>query len=92
MRYHFHHPLFLSATHMLVSYVVAAIMVHRLGMVPANRRTLTFSEQLRLVVPFSLLGAASIGASNFALVYLYPSLNEMLQTTTPVLGFRVVLS
>jgi len=48
-----------------------------------NRRILNFREQVSIVAPFSLLGAASIACGNMALVYLYPSFHEMLQNSTP---------
>ncbi|CAD7966544.1 unnamed protein product [Amoebophrya sp. A120] len=36
------------------------------------------------VAPFCVLGALSIACGNVALLYLYPSLHQMLQNTTPI--------
>ena len=83
VHYHFKYPLWLTATHMVASYLMAALMIFKLGMAPKNRRILSFKEQVFVVAPFSMLGAASIACGNMALVFLYPSFHEMLQNTTP---------
>ncbi|CAD7949024.1 unnamed protein product [Amoebophrya sp. A25] len=80
--YHFKYPLWMTATHMVASYLVASVMIFVFDWVPA-RRKLSLKEQAFTVAPFSLLGAASIACGNAALVFLYPSFHEMLQNTTP---------
>lgn len=85
VQYHFAHPLWLTITHMLVSYVMAVMLLHVFGryLIP-NRRRVPVAEQLIYIVPFSLLGAASIACGNGALVFLYPSFHQMLQNTSPL--------
>ncbi|CAD7926464.1 unnamed protein product [Amoebophrya sp. A120] len=80
--YSFKYPLWMTCTHMIASYLMASLMIFGFDMVPVRRR-LTFREQVFVVAPFSILGAASIACGNAALVFLYPSFHEMLQNTTP---------
>jgi len=80
--YSYKHALFLTATHMIASYALSAFAIFVLRLVP-DRRILDLSTQVKVVAPFSLLGAASLGAANLALVNLYPSFHQMLQNTTP---------
>ena len=81
--YNFKHALWLTATHMLMSYVFSAVVIFGFNAVP-NRRVLSLQEQVFRVAPFSLLGATSIACGNLALVFLYPSLHEMLQSAAPI--------
>jgi len=74
-------PLFLTVGHMIVSYLMSAFIIFVMNMVP-NRRIITFREQVMVVAPFSVMGAASIACGNMALVFLYPSFHEMLQNTS----------
>merc|ERR1712232_1036115 len=83
LTYQFHYPIWLTATHMAVSYLVAVAGIFLFGLVP-DRRVLTFTEQVKVVVPFSVLGASSIACGNAALLFLYPSFHEMLQNLTPL--------
>merc|ERR1712151_1012403 len=85
----FKYPIWLTATHMVASFGMSAIAIHGCKLVP-NRRVLSFKEQVQKVAPFGLLGASSIACGNTALVYLYPSLHEMLQNSTP--AFTLIFS
>jgi len=85
VRHGFKHPFFLTSTHMAASYIFAYFAIHwfHLSGAPEQRRILSLKEQVFVVAPFSLLGAASIACGNTALVFLYPSFHEMLQNCTP---------
>eukprot|EP00391_Amoebophrya_sp_Ameob2_P006539 CAMPEP_0178995196 /NCGR_PEP_ID=MMETSP0795-20121207/7706_1 /TAXON_ID=88552 /ORGANISM="Amoebophrya sp., Strain Ameob2" /LENGTH=569 /DNA_ID=CAMNT_0020687503 /DNA_START=75 /DNA_END=1786 /DNA_ORIENTATION=+ len=86
VQYRFEHPLWLTITHMLMSYVMAVTMIFVFNWVP-DRRPVPFSEQLFFILPFSFLGAASIACGNISLVHLYPSFHQMLQNTSPLWTF-----
>merc|ERR1712003_534523 len=58
-------------------------------MVP-DRRKLSLKEQIRVVFPFSALGALNLGLGNWGLLFIYPSLNTILQNTTPI--WAVIMS
>lgn len=81
--YNYRFPLFLTATHMVGSYIFAFFAIHIFKLCP-DRRILSLKEQIYTVAPFSLMGAASIACGNMALVHLYPSFHEMLQNSTPI--------
>jgi len=85
VKHAFKHPFFLTSTHMAASYIFAHTAIHwfHLSGAPEQRRILSLREQVFVVAPFSLLGAASIACGNTALVFLYPSFHEMLQNCTP---------
>lgn len=83
VEYSFRYPLFLTGTHMLTSYAASAMALFVFKMVP-NPPKLPLKEQVMLIAPFSIAGAASLGCANMALVYLYPSFHQMLQNTTPI--------
>jgi len=83
VHHNFKYPLFLSGTHMLMSYLAAAagLFVFKLVQDPVK---LSFREQVFTVAPFSAAGALSLGCSNAALVHLYPSFHQMLQNSGPI--------
>jgi hypothetical protein len=49
-----------------------------------NCPNLSIKEQLHQIIPFSILGGLAIICGNFALIHIFPSLNEMLQCSTPI--------
>eukprot|EP00392_Amoebophrya_sp_AT5.2_P001109 g1111.t1 len=49
--YEFKYPLWMTTSHMLASYAMAAVMIFVLDLVPA-RRKLDFKEQVFIVAPF----------------------------------------
>eukprot|EP00929_Paragymnodinium_shiwhaense_P027938 TRINITY_DN16287_c0_g1_i3.p1 TRINITY_DN16287_c0_g1~~TRINITY_DN16287_c0_g1_i3.p1 ORF type:complete len:338 (+),score=35.69 TRINITY_DN16287_c0_g1_i3:499-1512(+) len=53
---------------------------------------LTFSEQLRKILPFSIFGASSVAVANLALLFIYPSFHEMIQNTTPFWTLLVMIT
>lgn len=81
--YDYRHPLFITCSHMVASYLFAAVALHGANLVPERRR-LSLQEQLREVVPFALLGTLSVACGNTALLFIYPPLHEMIQNTTPL--------
>jgi len=85
VKHAFKYPFFLTASHMAASYIFAHTAIHwcHLSGAPEQRRILSLREQVFVVAPFSLLGAASIACANVALVFLYPSFHEMLQNCSP---------
>ncbi|CAD7944076.1 unnamed protein product [Amoebophrya sp. A120] len=85
VEHHFRYPVWLTGTHMLMSYVAASVGLFVFEIVPRETRPiLTMRQQLFLITPFSCAGALSLGAANMALVYLYPSFHAMLQNSTPL--------
>jgi hypothetical protein len=59
VHYSFNYPLWLSMTHQLAAYLVALVAIYGFNIVP-ERRVLNMNEQLRLVVPFSIMGTLSL--------------------------------
>lgn len=82
VEYGFENSLWIMSAHMFASYVVA-ILALRARIVPPCRRRLTIQEQISVILPFSAMGALTLALGNWALLFLYPSFNSMLQNTTP---------
>lgn len=82
--YNFKYPLWLTWTHQVLSFIVSKLALDVYGLVPEeNRKHLNSREQMCRILPISLVGLASLGASNLALVYLFPSFHMMIQNSTP---------
>eukprot|EP00392_Amoebophrya_sp_AT5.2_P005793 g5803.t1 len=85
VQHKFKYPIWLTGTHMLMSFVAAYVALFVFRIVPEEKRVvLTLKQQVFWIAPFSCAGAMSLGAANMALVYLYPSFHAMLQNSTPL--------
>jgi len=83
VHFHYEYPLFVTSTHMIFSYIVAAMFIHVLK-IEKNHVVLSWWDHLTKIIPLSCVAATSIACGNMALKYLYPSFNEMIQTTSPL--------
>ncbi|CAD7960335.1 unnamed protein product [Amoebophrya sp. A25] len=94
VEYHFKYPIWLTSTHMLMSLAASSLGLFGLPcifgtsggpcrLIPEEERVrLTLRQQVVIIAPFSICGALSLGAANFALIYLF--FHAMLQNTTPI--------
>ncbi|CAD7942799.1 unnamed protein product [Amoebophrya sp. A120] len=69
-------PIFITAVHMFWCSVMCF---------PFVKVSLTFTEQIRLILPLSMLFAVSVSMGNLSLAYVYPSFSQMVSTTTPLI-------
>lgn len=80
----FNFPLFIASTHMVFAWIATAICLRFYGASIASSSYMAMPERIRKILPFTVLQAASIAASNLALMQLYPSFHEMIQSLTPI--------
>ncbi|KAF4674529.1 hypothetical protein FOL47_009054 [Perkinsus chesapeaki] len=73
------YPLFISAMHMLWSFVACGMYL-RFDL--AALKDYSTRKYLREIVPIATFSSASISCGNLALKYIYPSFNELLQQTS----------
>lgn len=83
-------PLFVTCMHMAVSYLVASIAINKLKMNEHTFRTFSPAIQMRKIFPIALCTAVSMGCSNLALKFLYPSFVSMVSSGLPL--FTIVLA
>jgi len=77
-------PLAVTVVHMLFCWLMCFVFLRYKG---ANiaRPVLGVSKQVVSVVPLAGCVALSVGCGNLALQYIYPSFNQMLGSTTPLI-------
>lgn len=84
-------PVFITGVHMLVSWAICSLFVGRkAGGKKSSKRAkapspMSLKQQLRQILPLAGLFAVSVGFGNVSLTYLYPSFNQMVSTTTPLI-------
>jgi drug/metabolite transporter (DMT)-like permease len=85
-------PCFISVLHMVASWLMCGIYLRFVKGWPD--KTLAFKDQLRMVWPLGLCFSLSIASNNLSLLYIYPSLNQMLASMGPLItvGLAVVLT
>mmetsp|Transcript_22094 Transcript_22094/g.58482 ORF Transcript_22094/g.58482 Transcript_22094/m.58482 type:complete len:375 (-) Transcript_22094:14-1138(-) len=87
----FRYPLFLSALHQLFIWAsTGAYMQWKTrrdaaqNLSPSSSSSVPISVYVGTIFPVAFCGAISIGCANTALMYIYPSLHEMIQGLTPL--------
>merc|ERR1719245_816262 len=66
---------------MVFSWALTAAIVHQRI---AQSRPFSFKERAQKVFPIAVFNTCSIGFANAALTFIFPSLHEMIQGTTPL--------
>jgi len=80
----FAYPLFVTSTHMILSYAIAHVGIMHLKMNASTFRVFDRREQLFKITPISICTALSMGLSNLALKFLYPSFVAMISAGLPL--------
>lgn len=91
MAYDFKFPFFIACTHMLLSWAGTGLSVH-VRRRSKEDRLMPWSERVAKVLPFTTANAASMGCANMALMFIYPSFHEMIQSTTPLFTLLASMS
>jgi len=85
------YPLFISSLHMLFCWVMCGLYLQFIKGWP--EKTLTIRQQIVSVWPLGVCFALSIASNNLSLVYIFPSLNQMLASLGPIItvGLAVMI-
>lgn len=83
MVYDFKFPFFIACTHMLLSWAGTGLSLH-VRRRSKEDRLMPWSERIAKVLPFTAANAVSMGCANMALMSIYPSFHEMIQSSTPL--------
>merc|ERR1719356_1956813 len=93
-------PLFITSVHMLCCWLLCGLYLRvRRASAPddggvaavgdKDGSRLAAGEIFRLVGPLAALFAISVGLGNLSLSYVYPSFNQMVSTTTPLITMLI---
>jgi solute carrier family 35 protein E4 len=93
----FAYPLFLTVVHMVFSWGACGIYLEafKAGKAPeeyAASRADRKRVRPTVILPLSASFAVSVGAGNLALQYIYPSFNQMLGCTTPLITLFLAIA
>jgi len=80
----FNFPLMLTVVHMLASWGMCRMYIYSVRQSPKGEM-LNFRQQIQKVLPLSACFALSVGLGNLSLKYIYPSFNQMLGASTPLI-------
>mmetsp|Transcript_21158 Transcript_21158/g.49164 ORF Transcript_21158/g.49164 Transcript_21158/m.49164 type:complete len:336 (-) Transcript_21158:224-1231(-) len=83
-------PFMITAIHMLFSFCVCFVLVRWRADFP-QRSVLTWSQQLRKIVPLAICFSVCVAAGNLSLKYIYPSFSQMLSSVAPLVTVFVAV-
>lgn len=88
----FEFPIFTTFLHMLYSRVLCGVWLWAKQNTSRKVRRIPFAIQIQKILPLAILFCISVAFGNVSLRYVYPSFNQMVSSTTPLITMLVEIA